>query len=546
MAEPREPLEVRVDDEARRPGSATASARSGRAARRRRRNTRERARRRRAAPAAARACPRGSSRLAVRGLRASIPASIRRFSAIASERAPTIATVIQTRSCRARHPVDREKRADVGERQREDRVLDLDERREARRVDGDGACRHVCRCAVVLVGEQPQRVLERGLEHREPVAAAAGRAGQVDDERRADGRRRRRARAARAASSRSSPPGSPRRSRAPRDRARAASPRGSRRAARARCRRSSARAAPPPASSRDRRRDLRPARRGRRGASTSKPSAASSSASSVAALVLARRPRRRRPRPSARRPSHGSFVFSSRRTSSIDHLLVDRLRHVVDRERGDRRCGQRLHLDARLRRRLDRRGDLDATSSPTSSSTLDVRSGSGWQSGISSLVRFAAMIPATCAVASASPFGSSRRRRAVSGAIRTAARATARRRESGFAADVDHPDVARSRRHARGRPSPAIATSAALVGRRRGRGRSSCALDPRRDVVRADVLADRLGPRAPLARRGISSAAWSASAWPSTSNGFDRERPRRRAPRARRRSRRGRARRRAR
>src|SRR6476620_3689122 len=42
------------------------------------------------------------------------------------------------------------------------------------------------------------------------------------------------------------------------------------------------------------------------------------------------------------------------------------------------------------------------------------------------------MIPATCAVARASPFGSSRKRRAVSGAIRTVARATARRRESGL------------------------------------------------------------------------------------------------------------------
>src|SRR2546423_2196987 len=39
------------------------------------------------------------------------------------------------------------------------------------------------------------------------------------------------------------------------------------------------------------------------------------------------------------------------------------------------------------------------------------------------------MIPATCAVASASPSGSSRSRRAVSAPIRTSARATARRRE---------------------------------------------------------------------------------------------------------------------
>ena len=59
-------------------------------------------------------------------------------------------------------------------------------------------------------------------------------------------------------------------------------------------------------------------------------------------------------------------------------------------------------------------------------------SGSGWQSGISSRVRFAAMIPASCAVVSASPFGSSRRRCAVAGAMRTRPDATARRRDSGL------------------------------------------------------------------------------------------------------------------
>jgi hypothetical protein len=43
--------------------------------------------------------PDGISRPAVRGLRASMPASMRRFSAIASDRAPIIATVIHHRSC---------------------------------------------------------------------------------------------------------------------------------------------------------------------------------------------------------------------------------------------------------------------------------------------------------------------------------------------------------------------------------------------------------------------------------------------------------------
>ncbi len=47
--------------------------------------------------------PLGISRPAVRGLRASSRASISRFSAIASDRAPTIATVIQTRSCPLGH-----------------------------------------------------------------------------------------------------------------------------------------------------------------------------------------------------------------------------------------------------------------------------------------------------------------------------------------------------------------------------------------------------------------------------------------------------------
>ena len=74
-------------------------------------------------------------------------------------------------------------------------------------------------------GQQAERVCERGLQHCEAVAAAAGRAGEVDDERPRRARRRPRARAGREASSRSSPRGSPRRSRAPRDRSPSASPR---------------------------------------------------------------------------------------------------------------------------------------------------------------------------------------------------------------------------------------------------------------------------------------------------------------------------------
>ena len=95
---------------------------------------------------------------------------------------------------RRRRLADGEERADVRERQREDRVLDLHEPREARRQrrerrSGGVHGRHAtwavrsagARC---LVGEQLQRVRERRAEHLEAVAAAARGARQVDDERR--------------------------------------------------------------------------------------------------------------------------------------------------------------------------------------------------------------------------------------------------------------------------------------------------------------------------------------------------------------------------
>ena len=71
-----------------------------------------------------------------------------------------------------------------------------------------------------------------------------------------------------------------------------------------------------------------------------------------------------------------------------------------------------------------------------------MRQRSGWQSGISSLVRLAAMIPASLAAATASPFGSSESREAVSGATRSVA--SARSHDGARAAslpDVDHPDL---------------------------------------------------------------------------------------------------------
>ena len=67
--------------------------------------------------------------------------------AIASERAPTMARVNQTICAALGTVVEREERAHVGERQREHRVLELHERREAPRVD-DRALHHVWRCAV--------------------------------------------------------------------------------------------------------------------------------------------------------------------------------------------------------------------------------------------------------------------------------------------------------------------------------------------------------------------------------------------------------------
>ena len=97
----------------------------------------------------------------------------------------------------------------------------------------------------------------------------------------------------------------------------------------------------------------------------------------VAAAILARR---RATTPSetvstaAFRPR--SFVFSTRRDVGDDHLLVDRLRHVVDGQRRDRCRDERLHLDAGLRRRLGRRRDLDRVLADLSD-TSTCESGSG-------------------------------------------------------------------------------------------------------------------------------------------------------------------------
>ena len=251
---------------------------------------------------------------------------------------------------------------------------------------------------------------------------------------------------------------------------------------------------------RDRRCDLRPPRRGRRGARRhSRPLRAARRAGrrscrrhqaardavgdgqhgrpSLLHLLERARPRTSSPcrspspcrRPSARRPTPPSAPPSRRRSARSSRP-----------SRGSR-----------------------PLPSATSSVTATCVSGSGWQSGISSDVRFAAMIPASCAVASASPFGSSRSCAAVSGAIlhdRPRDGATALHR---LGADVDHPHGARlvDVREVAHSPAPACAK----VTSRRRRGRRAGRVDPGGDVVLAHVR-----PQSP--RRGAGARPPASSA----------------------------------
>src|SRR5918999_1615331 len=109
---------------------------------------------------------------------------------------------------------------------------------------------------------------------------------------------------------------------------------------------------------------------------------------------------------------------------------------------------------------------------------------------MSSLVRFAAMIPATCAVVSASPFGSSRRRRAVSVAMRTVAVATARRRDSGLPPTSTMRTSPVSLTWLSSLTCPTLAT----CRRCDTVERLELQVDPGAQVVLADVRADRLDP----------------------------------------------------
>ena len=124
--------------------------------------------------------PAGISRRAVRGLRASIAASIRRFSAIARLRAPTIATVIQKQLAAPRAPARGEDRAGVGVRQREHRVLELDQAHEPAGVDGGRAqcavgrsssSRSPCSSAGAMASKSSAQAF--GLPGRFTISAAA-------------------------------------------------------------------------------------------------------------------------------------------------------------------------------------------------------------------------------------------------------------------------------------------------------------------------------------------------------------------------------------
>ena len=80
------------------------------------------------------------------------------------------------------------------------------------------------------------------------------------------------------------------------------------------------------------------------------------------------------------------------------------LAHVVDRQGGDRRRDQRLHLHTGPVERLHRARDDDRSCSPSVSKSTEAEvSAIGWASGIRSHVFFAAAIPAIRAIPKTSP-----------------------------------------------------------------------------------------------------------------------------------------------
>ena len=161
------------------------------------------------------------------------------------------------------------------------------------------------------------------------------------------------------------------------------------------------------------------------------------------------------------------------------HLLVDRLRHVVDGQRGDGDHGERLHLDAGLRGGLGGGNDRHAFDIGRDGD-LDDRQRQQVAGGISSLVRLAAMIPASCAVTSTSP--ASAACRGAPGIRRAHPRPRGRQHGAGSAA-------CRRRRPCRARPLVDVRRSLIAVAPSRQAGET------------ATVRCDRAGAVAKAGRR---------------------------------------------
>ena len=186
-----------------------------------------------------------------------------------------------------------------------------------------------------------------------------------------------------------------------------------------------------------------------------------------------------------------------------------RLAHVVDGERRDRGARQRFHLDAGAVVHGGRAATMSA-SRPAGAISMSQRSRpSGWQNGMSSCVRFAAIVPATIAVWNTGPF-----------AVRSRRPRARRTRRAGSAArfglgDAQRRRLSRSRRPSRARRprrrgTAVFASSANVVHLdlarprvARGRARAARCSGPRAPPGRADHAAQLLDrPRRRAAPRG--------------------------------------------
>ena len=132
---------------------------------------------------------------------------------------------------------------------------------------------------------------------------------------------------------------------------------------------------------------------------------------------------------------------------SIVIVAVDRLQHVEQGQAGDRRRRSAPPSRPRSGRSSAprRRPGSRAAPRPAAIVTATLVSGSGWQSGISSAVRLAAITPASSAVWITAPFGvvPSRTCASVSGGAAQQPLARWRARSvAGLSRDVDHPRAA--------------------------------------------------------------------------------------------------------